>query len=206
MSCAHARETRDESLTGDEKPHAFFTAQRGPHAISNASDAAASCDAILPDRDDEPAFISEHDGFLIATDRLGHPLLKALRRLTRKPVISSAEASLLTAQMLGDEPFGVLPSPGWPERHVLNYAIIDCLGARVSKNIPMVGLNRPDIKGDAGKVALELVERGVQTLCVIDPATNSGAIERMLQSKGNDEVRIIDGVKAGAHTLAGLMS
>ncbi|KAI8938685.1 hypothetical protein NX059_004552 [Plenodomus lindquistii] len=192
------------SLPPDVTVHAFTAPKPAPSAIEGSFDnimsSAAAARAIIP--------IAHHyDAFLVACYS-DHALVKMLREELSQPVVGIMEASLYAARTLGGR-FGIIATS-----HRARYTLEDsvrhyglsgfCAGVK-SCGLGVLELeSRPegevlDIMCEVGK---ELVAGGadVLTLGCAGMTNTKAAVERAV---GTD-VRVIDGVLAGAQHLTGL--
>lgn len=194
-----------------------------PSSINNLDDAALSSDTTLPTI---LPHLSTHDAFLVACYS-PHPLVRALKSHTQKPVLGIFEASVSTAiSLLGNnERFGIV-STGKVWQRILGRSLRDeVLGTHKADDVfagtETLGLDAGDLHGDRGE---EEVKKKVQAavgrffdeevdvswklgVVVLGCAGMAGMEEWVKEEvkRREREVRVVDGVKAGVGILQGLV-
>ncbi|KAI9708884.1 MAG: hypothetical protein M1812_007847 [Candelaria pacifica] len=210
-----------DSLEFSNTQYTYFTAPSGPKSINNEEDAYESLSHCLPAL--QP-ILSKHDAFLIACYS-EHPLVRELKKLSHAPVTGIFEASVTASLELipRHTTFGIV-STGKVWEKTLTDAVHNLLGVSTTSSrfsgVETTGLNATELhdapieevrrkmkeatkrlvsKGDVGAICL-----GCAGMAGMDEMVREACVEEIGKVKG-EEVRIVDGVKAGVGVLEALV-
>jgi allantoin racemase len=176
----------------------------GPRSIESIYDELLSSPGTL---ETALTHLDDSDAFVIACYS-DHPAVYALREITDKPVVGIAEASMLTACMLGHKFSVVTTNREWEPLlwdAVKHFGLAERCASVRSTGMPVLALESASPQDtyrmilDASRKALE--QDGAEVICL--GCAGMAGLDKQLQSDLN--VPVVDGVTAALKLLEGLV-